>query len=67
MSSRSPAYTSEITALPDDVFGCPCGCALALWSMPETEAIRWECQVARRGKRQDQCPDQQIGKPGEEP
>lgn len=66
-SHNQPHTTSEINALLDDVFGCPCNCALALWSMPEPEAIRWECPVAKRGQRQYQCPEQREDKPEEEP
>lgn len=27
---------------------CPLGCAVAVWSMPEPEAERWECPAAAR-------------------
>jgi hypothetical protein len=30
----------------DHAAGCGRGCALAVWSMPESEALNWRCPAA---------------------
>lgn len=38
---------------------CTHGCALAVWSMPESEAARWTCQAAAWDKYQCHATDRE--------
>jgi hypothetical protein len=38
---------------------CTHGCALAVWSMPESEAARWTCQAAAWDKHQCHATDRE--------